>query len=234
MTMLNAPRVWLERELTAFAASLPAGSVVLDAGAGHQPYRDLFAHCTYETADFEQVEAAGKTYLPSTYVCDLKSIPVQDARFDAVVFTHVMEHLPEPFEVLTELSRVMKPGGTIFYTAPFVYQEHEQPYDFYRYTQYGVRYLLTKARFEIEVLRPLDGTLSMVAHVLRFMMRRLPWKPSDYAPGIRGYLFLLAFTPFRFLARGMAALAARAAVHSRYDRGAMPVNYMAIARKPAV
>lgn len=53
--MINAPRVWMDRELTAFGASLPAGAFVLDAGAGSQRYKTKFAHCAYESADFEQV-----------------------------------------------------------------------------------------------------------------------------------------------------------------------------------
>ena len=230
MSMLNAPRVWLERELSAFASSLPAGALVLDAGAGHQPYRKLFSHCTYELTDFEKVD---KSYRPSTYVCDLTAVPVEDARFDAVVFTQVMEHLPDPGAALSELLRVLKPGGKLFYTGPLVYEEHERPYDFYRYTQYGVRHLLVRAGFAIDELRALDGMLATVAHSLRFMARRLPWAPRDYAPGLRGVLYLAAFTPFRLLARLMAALAARAATASRYNGGDMPMNYLAIARRPA-
>ncbi len=228
--MINAPRTWLERELRQFAERLPAGSVVLDAGAGRQPYRRLFAHCTYESTDFEQV---AKEYRPSTYVCDLTAIPVGDGRFDAVIFTQVMEHLPDPAAVLAELRRVLKPDGLLFYTGPLVYEEHEVPFDFYRYTQFGVRHLITAAGFEIDELRPLDGTLSTVAHSLRFMARRLPWKPKDYSPGPMGVLYMLAFVPFRLLARAMASLAARAAANSRYDRGGMPMNYLAIARAPS-
>ncbi len=120
----------------------------------------------------------------------------------------------------------------MFYTGPLVYEEHEVPYDFYRYTQFGVRHLLTSAGFTVEELRPLDGTLSTVAHQLRFIYRCLPWKPSDYAPGILGLLFALVFAPFRLFARMMAGLAARAAAKSRYNRGGMPMNYLAIARSP--
>ena len=53
-------------------------------------------------------------------LCDLADIPVEDARFDHVLLTQVLEHLPEPATVLGELHRVLRPGGTLWLTAPLV------------------------------------------------------------------------------------------------------------------
>src|SRR3954471_22930799 len=64
----NASRWRLRSENAAFAADVPAGAYVLDAGAGEAPYRALFDHAHYESADFEQV---AKPYGVNTYVCDL-------------------------------------------------------------------------------------------------------------------------------------------------------------------
>src|ERR1041385_8418377 len=157
--MLNSPRIWLDRELTAFGKSIAPNALVLDAGSGKQQYKPKFAHCRYESADFEKVD---KTYAPSAYTCDLRKIPVEDQRFEAIVFTQVMEHLPDPGAVLNELHRVLKPGGRLFYTGPFWYEEHEKPYDFYRYTQFAIRHLFTSAGFEIQELRWLDGYMASV------------------------------------------------------------------------
>ncbi|WP_322513018.1 class I SAM-dependent methyltransferase, partial [Chloroflexus sp.] len=109
----NSSRYRLWQENAAFAAAIPQGALVLDAGAGEAPYQSLFRHTRYESADFQKVN---KPYAPSTYVCDLKSIPVEDNRFDFIVFNQVMEHLPEPKLVLNELYRVLKPGGKMIYT----------------------------------------------------------------------------------------------------------------------
>ena len=94
----NSSRYRLLREMEAFAASVPSGALVLDAGAGQAPYKSLFQHTQYESADFEKVN---KAYAPSTYVCDLQSIPVEDGRFDFIIFNQVLEHVPEPQRVVS-------------------------------------------------------------------------------------------------------------------------------------
>src|SRR5262245_29656324 len=146
---VNSSRQRLLLENKAFADSIPAGALVLDAGAGDAPYKPLLAHTRYESADFELVD---KRYARSTYVCDLSHIPVEDSRFDAILFNQVMEHLPEPKLAIRELARVLKPGGRMIFTAPLFFEEHEQPYDFYRYTQFAVRYLFTEAGLRVDRL----------------------------------------------------------------------------------
>lgn len=228
--LLNSPRIWLERELAAFSATLPDGTLLLDAGAGDQRYRRLFPHCRYESTDFEQV---AKKYAPSTYVCDLTAIPVADDRFDAVVFTQVMEHLPDPIAAVRELARVTRPGGRLFFSGPMFYEEHEVPFDFYRYTSFGVRHVLETAGWaEVEV-SPLDGFLSVVAHQMRTMKRRLPWRPADYAPGPLGWAGTAVFVPSKLSLALLAPLAARLGARHRHNRATQPMNWMALATKPA-
>lgn len=227
--MLNSPRIWMERELAAFGKSIPANALVLDAGAGSQRYKVHVPHCRYESADFEQVD---KTYARSTYTCDLKNIPVEDARFDAIIFTQVMEHLPDPLAVVKELHRVLKPAGRLFYTGPFWYEEHEQPYDFYRYTQFAVRHLFTSAGFMIQEVRWLDGYMASVSHQLLRMMRALPRKPRDYGGGLVGILSVLAFNLFRLICACLYPLASRCDARFRYTERGYPMNYLAIVQKP--
>lgn len=158
---MNSSRVYLDRFAERAGASAPQGGVVLDAGAGDGPYRHHFDHANYEAADFQQVP--GKTYSGNHFVCDLADIPVADDRYDLVLFSQVLEHIAEPAAVLRELRRVLKPGGRIWASAPLFYEEHEQPYDFYRYTQFGLRRLFEEAGFrdlEVEWLEGYFGTVS--------------------------------------------------------------------------
>jgi ubiquinone/menaquinone biosynthesis C-methylase UbiE len=98
--------------LTDAAKSLPPGALVLDAGAGNAPYRELFHQAQYESADF--VAAAKHYEHRPTYVCDLTAIPVEEARFDAAICSQVLEHVPDPAAVLAELHRVLKPGASLW------------------------------------------------------------------------------------------------------------------------
>lgn len=228
--MGNSSRTWLGREVKAFSAGVPPGSVVLDAGGGEQPYRRFFLHCQYEAADFELVD---KPYAKSTYVCDLASIPVEEGRFDAIIFNQVMEHLPEPLTVLRELNRVLKPGGRMMATAPLFYEEHETPYDFYRYTQFAWRYLLEKAGFQIESLEWMEGYFGTVAYQLETASKYLPVSPRRVAPGMTGWMCLPLIMLSRVTFRGLALVFSRLDESHRFVQSGFPKNYILVARKPA-
>ena len=80
---------------------------------------------------------------------DGKKIPFNDNTFDSVLASEVFEHIFNPDEALLELNRVLKKGGNILITVPFVWFEHEIPYDFARYTSFGIEHLLRKNGFQI-------------------------------------------------------------------------------------
>lgn len=212
---VNSSRYHLEKINREFAATVPPGALVLDAAAGDQPYRALFDHAQYESADFESTP--GKAYRPSTYVCDLRAIPVEDGRFDFIVFNQALEHMPEPEVVLRELCRVMKPGGRLLCTAPLFFEEHDLPYDFYRYTQFAYKHLMPKAGLTIERLDWMEGYFGTVAYQLETAALYLP----------KG-LFL---SPLRIIFALLAKSFYRADVREKHVTSGYPKNYMVIAHK---
>lgn len=226
----NSSRHRLWEENAKFAASIAPGAMVLDAGAGEAPYKPLLLHARYESADFQRVD---KPYAVSTYVCDLAEIPVEDARYDFIIFNQVLEHVPEPGAVLRELHRVLKPGGRMIYTAPLFYEEHETPYDFYRYTQFGARHLLTKTGFAIDRLDWLEGYFGTIGYQMHSMARYLPRRPRDIHRGIAGFLLWPLVMALRVQMASGAMLFHRLEVAHKYTARGYPKNYVAIVTRPA-
>lgn len=225
---MKSTRKWLAHELGQFAASLPPGSRVLDAGSGDQRYKRLFAAHLYESADFEQVN---KLYAKSTYVCDLASIPVADATYDAIVFTQVMEHLKDPSLVLRELHRVAKDGCQLFYSAPLCAEEHEIPYDFYRYTQFGIRHLFTQAGFQVEEIRWLEGFAATASYHLRRIHRGIPRSPAALGGGFHAWAVVLLSFPLKPMLQLLTRSLEKTDMNLRYTGAGNPLNYVASIRK---
>lgn len=225
----NSSRYRLRKEISLFAETIPKGALVLDAGAGDQPYRSYFSHASYESADFEKVD---KGYASSTYVCDLAQIPTEDNRFDYIIFNQVMEHLPEPQLVLNELFRVLKTGGKMYYTGPLFYEEHEIPYDFYRYTQFGLKHLFAKSGFEIEKLEWLEGYFGTVAYELNAMAKYLPTSPKDISNNISGYLLVPVLLILKFFFKLTSILFHRLEKHHKFVKKGFPKNYICVLIKP--
>lgn len=147
------------------ASALPAGTRVLDAGAGDAPYRELFEHCEYVTADWEN--SPHPSGAKSDIVGSLEALPVDDGSFDAVLSTQVLEHVAEPLRVLRELHRVVRSGGRLYLTAPLIGELHEEPYDFFRYTPYGLRHLLCNAGFQVDSINPRNGYFATLGNLAR-------------------------------------------------------------------
>jgi SAM-dependent methyltransferase len=147
------------------AASLPPGSKVLDAGAGNAPYRALFAHCDYRTQDWSASVHPGAR--DADFIADLHALPIAAASFDFVLCTEVLEHVAEPERALAEIARILRPGGGLLLTVPFVFELHEEPHDHWRFTKHALRNLLEAADFDVGAIEPLTGWFSTLAQMLR-------------------------------------------------------------------
>lgn len=128
-----------ERWVGAEARSLPAGWRLLDAGAGECQFRHFCDHLRYVSQDFGQYDGSGDSSGLQTgkwdtskidIICDIVQIPEPDQSFDAILCTEVLEHLPEPQLALKEFARLLKPGGRLIMTAPFISLTHFAPYHF--------------------------------------------------------------------------------------------------------
>jgi SAM-dependent methyltransferase len=158
---------------------------ILDFGCGGSPYRGLFPRAVYRRADF-----ASLTNLD--YVIDSDSgVSEQGERFDMILSTQVLEHVPNPGGYLKECNRLLKKGGVLLCTTHGTYEDHGCPFDFQRWTADGLRMLVQNANFKIRsVLKLTTGPRALMflvenyCHTVKFSRRTavgLGWRLVERA-----------------------------------------------------
>lgn len=138
---------------------------MLDFGCGSKPYRNLFNVNEYIGLDFEN-EGHPHTNEQIDVYYDGLTIPFPDKSFDCILCSEVFEHLFNLENTLKELNRVLKPGGYILITCPFVWNEHEKPYDYARYTLFALADLLERNNFEIIKKEKIGNFITTISQLI--------------------------------------------------------------------
>ncbi|MAE64452.1 MAG: methylase [Phycisphaeraceae bacterium] len=133
---------------------------VVDIGCGSKPYRPLFAHARYYGLEVDTPEI--RDHHRADVLHDGQRLPLDDDSCDGAVSFEVLEHVFDPQSFLAEMRRVLKPGGQLLLTTPFVWDEHEQPIDFARYSSFGLRHLLERHGFQVVEHHRIGNDLSVV------------------------------------------------------------------------
>jgi SAM-dependent methyltransferase len=184
----NLPR-WLSREVlhfeaaiedavASFAATLPAGARVLDAGAGEARHANYFSRQRYCGVDLT-VGDRNWDYSGLDAVADLTQLPFRSGCFAAAINVVTLEHVREPESVLREIARILAPAAPLLVIVPHEWEVHQSPHDYFRYTRHGMQYLLERAGLvEIEI-RPVGGYFRLLArrllNGLQFFSGGLRW-----------------------------------------------------------
>jgi SAM-dependent methyltransferase len=175
---------------------------VLDVGCGNRPYADLFEGCRYLGVDRSTEDALIDA------VTDATRLGFRGACFDIVFCTQVVEHVPAPASLVAETFRVLRPGGFLVLTGPFWWPLHEEPYDFQRFSRYGLAHLLEAAGFHDFEILPDGGDW---AQLFLNVALRLGGRP---------------LAPVRLLTNALGAALDRLAPSFK-----CPANYTVLARK---
>lgn len=163
--MIDMWTQWRKNNFKWYERYFPKGKDVLDLGAGDSHFYELFSQSkTYTGVDW-------KPYPRVNVIADLsKPISLQDASYDVVILSNTLEHLFNPQLVINESFRVLRKGGIILGTVPFIRNVHQAPADFYRYTFYCLEKLLKEAGFTRIEIDPIGTTYDVyeLAHHLYF------------------------------------------------------------------
>lgn len=137
---------------------------LLDFGCGSKPYKHLFQVDEYVGTDIE-VSGHDHSNEHIDVYYDGKTLPFADESFDSIFSSEVFEHIFNLPQILDELHRVLKPGGYMLVTVPFVWDEHEIPYDFARYTSFGIRHTLTEKGLAVVQARKTTNYVATISQM---------------------------------------------------------------------
>jgi SAM-dependent methyltransferase len=133
--------------LNDFISKLSADAKILDVGAGHGDFADIFVGRIYYSLDIVP-------YAEVDLVADLGEVnPFKDKAFDVVVLMNVLEHVYESCSLLKSITRIVAPGGSVVITVPFLLKVHQAPFDFSRYTPYFIEKMAADAGLQVESLQ---------------------------------------------------------------------------------
>jgi len=139
-----------------FLESIPFEGKVIDVGGKKINKRGRFRPPVDKVEAWEYLNIDPST--EPDYCCSAEKIPVSDNRYDGVILCEVLEHLSDPYTVINECIRILKPGGNLIITTPFLSGIHADPYDFQRWTPAKYRMELEEKRgMKIEVLKEMGG-----------------------------------------------------------------------------
>lgn len=159
-----------------YSRELPihAKGSLLDLGCGKVPlyivYKDLADQIT--CVDW------GNTLHKNQHLdfeCDLtQPLPFNDGKFDTIILSDVLNHLPEAQLIWSEMARVLAPGGKLILNTPFYYWLNEMPYDYYRYTEFALRRFAERVGLTILSLDCVGGAPEIMTDIFAKQIIRVP------------------------------------------------------------
>ncbi len=210
---------YLIEDLTAHIRSHASGKL-LDVGCGNKPYESLFEGKILSYTGCDVVQSSLSRV---DVICEATNLAFKNGQFDTVFSTQVIEHVSDPFKMLDEIYRVLKPGGTLIISAPFCWELHEEPYDFYRYSKYGLRAMIEGRGFEIDTIKANGGKWAAIGQLNVNIIYSSFARKSFFVKLLKGVFIKLRFTSlwnrfFLWLDR-------------KYPSDLLTLNYVVVAKR---
>lgn len=176
---LAASMSWrgLRKFVTSSLANLPENAVVLNVGAGGRTARVI-----REAISGRSIRVVSLDIDPARdpdIVADVITFESPN-HFDAIIMIEVLEHVRHPFSAIENVHRLLKPGGTLYMSTPFLFPVHDRPMDFFRYTNYGLEHLCSA--FESAIVRARDSWAETLCVLLARMFKERSYGAQLFAP----------------------------------------------------
>ncbi|MES1219189.1 MAG: class I SAM-dependent methyltransferase [Bacteroidota bacterium] len=197
-----------------------ASGRLLDVGCGNKPYEIYFKEVVNEYVGCDIVQSSENIV---DYICPANQLCFEDATFNTIFSTQVLEHVADSKGVIKEAYRVLKKGGYALFTVPFSWELHEEPYDFFRFSKYGLKSLFEEQGFEIISIKANGGKWAAIFQLwLNVLLSTRKYKT------FRSRIIKLFFIRLRCI-----VLYNRFSIwlDKRYFDDILTLNYIVIARK---
>jgi SAM-dependent methyltransferase len=134
----------------------------LDFGAGTARHKPMIAKYAARYTAFDL-----QAHPNIDIVGDVLAPPIGDASYDTVVSIHVLEHVREPWRMVEQMARILRPGGVAILMAPFMYPFHADPHDYFRFSEQGLSSLFERAGLRIELCSKYGGFFTVLSEVIK-------------------------------------------------------------------
>jgi SAM-dependent methyltransferase len=189
---------------------------LLDLGCGTVPLFEVYRTLADEVVCVDWPSSLHRTQHIDVFADLTRPLPLRDSSFDTVLLSDVLEHIPNPEDLIGEIARILRPDGHIVLGVPFLYWLHEIPHDFNRYTRYQLTRMLESEELEVVGLTEIGGTPAILADILS---KTLAPRPRVAASFVRLAQW--------FLKRGFVQTISKRTI------SAFPLAYVVVARRPA-
>lgn len=136
---------------------------VLDLGAGSAKYKQSILK---KASEYRSCDAVKNNNIDD--VCDVLNLQYPPASFDTVVSTQVMEHINNPYKMAEQIYKILKPGGKVIITAPFLVPIHQDPGDYFRFTKDGLSEIFKQNGFKIIDTGHYGGFFMVLSEMIHF------------------------------------------------------------------
>lgn len=196
---------------------------LFDIGCGNKPYEIYTENFVTQYIGSDVIQSSLHKV---DIICEATNILTESNAYDTVLSTQVMEHVGHPDKMLQEANRILKDNGHLIISIPFCWELHEEPYDFFRYSKYGLKEMFERNGFEVVYIKANGGKWAAIFQ-LNINMIYSTFKKKNFFIKIVKVIFLhLKFTALiNFIAIWL---------DKKWHHELLTLNYVAVARKKAI